>query len=121
MKINPKTGKPYLMITDDCPHLIAELPKLKWKKYASPKIAEQKNRQEDIRDKDNHCYDALKYAMTFMDDLTPTQLTKESRRDEFHTAFSDSFNFTRKFTEYDDGNNWGNDWRGSSSASALEG
>lgn len=121
MKTNPKTGKPFLMFTDDCPHLIAELPKLKWKKHASVKVAEQKNKLEDIRDKDNHCYDALKYAMTFMDDLTPQQFTKESRRDEFHSSFADNFHFSTKLSEYDDGNNWGSDWRGSSSASALEG
>lgn len=120
MKTNPKTGKPYLMITDDCPHLIAELPKLKWKKYASPKIAEQKNRQEDIRDKDNHCYDALKYAMTFMDDLTPKQYQPETRSAEFHQAFSDTYRFTRPLTEYDD-DNWGSGWHGTTSISQLEG
>jgi phage terminase large subunit-like protein len=121
MKMNPKTGKPFLMFTDDCPQLIAELPKLKWKKHASVKVAEQKNKLEDIRDKDNHCYDALKYAMTFMDDLTPQQFTKESRRDEFHSSFADNFHFANKLSDYDDGNNWGSDWRGSSSASSLEG
>jgi phage terminase large subunit-like protein len=121
MKMNPKTGKPFLMFSDDCPQLIAELPKLKWKKHASVKVAEQKNKLEDIRDKDNHCYDALKYAMTFMDDLTPQQFTKESRRDEFHSSFADNFHFATKLSEYDDGNNWGSDWRGSSSASSLEG
>ncbi len=121
MKTNPRTGKPYLMITDDCPNLIAELPKLKWKKYASPKISEQKNRQEDIRDKDNHCYDALKYAMTFMDDLTPTQHKPETKRDDFHQAFSDNFHFTRPLSDYDTGDNWGSEWRGSSSIQELEG
>jgi hypothetical protein len=121
MKMNPKTGKPYLMITDDCPHLIAELPKLKWKKYASPKIAEQKNRQEDIRDKDNHCYDALKYAMTFMDDLTPDRYKPEKIRDEFHQAFSDNFSFVRPLSEYDDNDGWGSQWNGSTSIRELEG
>ena len=120
MKINPRTKKPYLMITDDCPNLIAELPKLKWKKYASPKISEQKNRQEDIRDKDNHCYDALKYAMTFMDDLTPTQHKPETRRDEFHSAFAQNFKFTTPNSDWDD-DNWGSSWSGSSTMRELEG
>jgi hypothetical protein len=120
MKTNPRTGKPYLMITDDCPNLIAELPKLKWKKYASPKISEQKNRQEDIRDKDNHCYDALKYAMTFMDDLTPHQHKPETKRDDFHSAFSSSFKFSTQPSDYDD-ENWGDSWSGSSTMRELEG
>lgn len=121
MKINPKTKKPYVMITDDCPHLIAELPKLKWKKHASPKIAEQKNKLEDIRDKDNHCYDALKYAMTFMDDLTPEKQFSASKRDEFHSEFRAHFGATEKFTDYDDQSSWGDNWRGVASVRELEG
>lgn len=121
MKINPKTKKPYLMITDDCPHLIAELPKLKWKKYASVKIAEQKNRLEDIRDKDNHCYDALKYAMTFMADLTPDQPILERNRDAFHDVFKNHFNAVEPAKDYDDGSGWGSEWRGVSSVRGLEG
>ncbi len=121
MKINPKTKKPYVMITDDCPHLIAELPKLKWKKHASPKIAEQKNKLEDIRDKDNHCYDALKYAMTFMDDLSPEKQFSASKRDEFHREFREHFGSTEKFKDYDDQSEWGDNWRGVASVRELEG
>ena len=121
MKINPKTKKPYLMITDDCPQLIAELPKLKWKKHASARVAEQKNKLEDIRDKDNHCYDALKYAMTFMDDLTPEKQFSASKRDEFHREFRGHFGATEKFTEYDDSSEWGDNWRGVASVRELEG
>ena len=121
MKINPKTKKPYLMITDDCPHLIAELPKLKWKKHASHKIAEQKNKLEDIRDKDNHCYDALKYAMTFMDDLTPEKQFNASARDNFHQGFKERFSSTEKFKDYDDSSEWGDNWRGVASVRELEG
>ena len=121
LKTNPKTGKPYLMITDDCPNLIAELPKLKWKKYASPKIAEQKNKQEDIRDKDNHCYDALKYAMTFMDDLAPDGTPYQPNRDGFHNTFNDRFQSTSSARDYDDQDEWDNNWRSSSSIAQLEG
>lgn len=121
MKINPKTGKPYLMISDECPNLIAELPKLKWKKYASPKIAEQKNKQEDIRDKDNHCYDALKYAMTFMDDLSPDGTPYQPNRDGFHSAFNERFQTTSTAKDYDDQDEWDNNWRSSSSIAQLEG
>lgn len=109
------------MITDDCPHLIAELPKLKWKKHASMKVAEQKNKLEDIRDKDNHCYDALKYAMTFMDDLTPEKQFSASKRDEFHREFIGHFGATEKFKDYDDSSEWGDNWRGIASVRELEG
>lgn len=120
MKMNPKTGKPFLMFSDDCPQLIAELPKLKWKKHASVKVAEQKNKLEDIRDKDNHCYDALKYAMTFMDDLTPARLAGRESNPVFHDSFRNTFTGTEKFTEYDDQAGWGN-WHSTSAISALEG
>jgi len=120
MKMNPKTGKPFLMFSDDCPQLIAELPKLKWKKHASVKVAEQKNKLEDIRDKDNHCYDALKYAMTFMDDLTPARLAGRESNPAFHDSFRNTFTGTEKFTDYDDQAGWG-DWHSTSTLSALEG
>jgi phage terminase large subunit-like protein len=120
MKMNPKTGKPFLMFTDDCPNLIAELPKLKWKKHASVKVSEQKNKLEDIRDKDNHCYDALKYAMTFMDDLSPDRLAGRETNAKFHDTFRNSFTGTEKFTEYDDQDGWGS-WQSTSTISALEG
>lgn len=120
MKMNPKTGKPFLMFSDDCPHLIAELPKLKWKKHASVKVAEQKNKLEDIRDKDNHCYDALKYAMTFMDDLTPARLAGRESNQGFHNTFRNTFTGTEKLSEYDDQDGWGS-WHSTSDISALEG
>jgi hypothetical protein len=119
--MNPRTKKPFLMVTDDCPHLIAELPKLKWKKWASPKVAEQNNKLEDIRDKDNHCYDALKYAMTFMDDLTPEQLSGNKTREKFHSEFREHFGASEKFSEYDNQDEWGDQWRGVSSVRELEG
>ena len=119
-KVNPKTKKPFLMITDECPNLIGELPKLKWKKWASPKIAEQHNKLEDIRDKDNHCYDALKYAMTFMDDLTPEQLTGKEEG-SFRAVFGERFRPTEKFKEYDDYNEWGTGWSDMTPARSLEG
>jgi phage terminase large subunit-like protein len=119
MKVNPKTGKPHLRFTNDCIQLITELPKLKWKKHASPKVAEQKNKLEDIRDKDNHCYDALKYAMTFMADLKPFSTTKETNQELFHESFRERFGIvSHEAQDYDDQAEWGNDWH---SYSSLEG
>jgi phage terminase large subunit-like protein len=121
LKLNKKSNRPHLMITDDCPNLIAELPKLRWKKWASPKVAEQNNKLEDIRDKDNHCYDALKYAMTFMSDLAPTRQEITSNVESFHTMFSEIFNPAHEFSGIDDSDEWGPNWRGSSSTRELEG
>lgn len=121
LTMNTKSKRPHLMVTDDCPHLIAELPKLKWKKWASPKIAEQNNKLEDIRDKDNHCYDALKYAMTFMADLAPTRLEVRADSDKFHTVFNDTFGATTPLSDVDDQDNWGSGWSNGSSTLGLEG
>jgi hypothetical protein len=109
------------MFTDDCPNLIAEIPKLKWKKWASAKVAEQHNRQEDIRDKDNHCYDALKYAMTFMDDLTPEELSGAVVREEFHSMFAERFSPSTPLQETDDRDSWGSGWSVPGSTINLEG
>ena len=119
-KINPKTKKPFLMITDDCPHLIAELPKLKWKKWASAKMAEQHNKQEDIRDVNNHCYDALKYAMTFMDDLTPDKMAGREVDERFHSVFQEQFSPVTPFSDIDDSNSWGS-WKNFGTTQNLEG
>jgi phage terminase large subunit-like protein len=121
MKWNKKSKRPYLMITDDCPHLIAELPKLRWKKWASPKLAEQNNKLEDIRDKDNHCYDALKYAMTFLSELAPDSVGEQDNNRQFHQAFRDNFQAVTPLSEYDDDDQWGSDWKGSTAMRQLEG
>lgn len=121
MKPNKKSKRPYLMITDDCPHLIAELPKLKWKKWASVKIAEMNNKLEDIRDKDNHCYDALKYAMTFLDDLSPDKQDANSNNKQFHSTFKEAFHPARKLPETDFSDDWGDSWQSAGSIRELEG
>lgn len=118
---NKRSNRPYLMFTDDCPHLIAEIPKLKWKKWASPKIAEQNNKLEDIRDKDNHCYDALKYAMTFMDDLAPSKFEILADSEKFHSTFREAFSAVTPLSDYDDSDSWGSSWKGSSTMRELEG
>jgi hypothetical protein len=121
MKWNKKSGRPHLMITDDCPNLIAELPKLRWKKWASPKIAEQNNKHEDIRDRDNHCYDALKYAMTFLADLAPDNVEETLSTRQFHDTFKEAFQPVHSFSEYDDSDDWGPSWNGSTTMRQLEG
>jgi phage terminase large subunit-like protein len=121
LKWNKKSNRPYLMITDDCPNLIAELPKLRWQKWASPKVADQNNKKEDIRDKDNHCYDALKYAMTFLQDLAPSSVELQDNTRQFHETFREAFSPVHGFTDIDDSDEWGPQWNGSTSTRQLEG
>lgn len=121
LRQHPKTKRPRLMFTDNCPNLIAEMPKLKWEKWASAKVAENNNKKENIRDKDNHCYDALKYAMTFMADLTPEQLAGEKEMEDFHSMFSERFSPSTPLQETDDRDSWGSGWSVPGSTINLEG
>jgi phage terminase large subunit-like protein len=121
LKWNKKSNRPYLMVTDDCPNLIAELPKLRWQKWASPKVADQNNKKEDIRDKDNHCYDALKYAMTFLQDLAPSSVELQDNTRQFHETFKEAFAPVHTFSDTDDSDEWGANWNGSTSTRQLEG
>lgn len=121
MKYNKRSKRPHLMITDDCPNLIAELPKLRWKKWASPKIAEQNNKHEDIRDKDNHAYDALKYAMTFLNDLKPDNVEEQQNTRQFHETFGDAFRPVTPLSDIDDKDDWGPGWNDSGGVRSLEG
>ena len=64
-------GKPNWTISKECPNLITELRKLQFKKYASKKIAYDKNKQEEVHKKDDHAFDSAKYFATFLGDLAP--------------------------------------------------
>jgi hypothetical protein len=79
------------------------------------------NKLEDIRDKDNHCYDALKYAMTFLDDLSPDKQDLSSDNRQFHSTFKEAFHPTSKLPETDFSDDWGNSWHGAGSIRELEG
>lgn len=71
LKVNPKTGKPFLTILRECHNTIRELKGAKRNRYVNKKIAAMKNQPEGQREKDDHTTDALRYLMTFMPDLTP--------------------------------------------------
>jgi phage terminase large subunit-like protein len=64
-------GYPKLRISPNCLHLIRELKKLRWATYDSAKTAYTKNKREEINEKDDHAFDALRYWATQMPDLTP--------------------------------------------------
>lgn len=71
LKINPKTGKPYWQITENCVDLIREMGRLRWKSYASRKAQFDNNPMQQIQKKDDHAADSARYFFSFMDDLTP--------------------------------------------------
>jgi phage terminase large subunit-like protein len=68
-------GKPRWYITRNCPNLIREMQRLRWKTYASKKLASQNNRHDLIHKKDDHAPDSARYFFTFLPDLTPFQVT----------------------------------------------
>lgn len=75
MKKNPKTGKPYWRIYN-APFLYDELRKLHWDKYASTKIAMDKNAKETVHKYRDHAFDSCKYWFTSRPDLfNPNQAT----------------------------------------------
>jgi hypothetical protein len=71
LKMNPKTGKPFLTILRECHNTIRELKGAKQNRFVNKKIAAMKNQPEGQREKDDHTTDALRYLMTFMPDLKP--------------------------------------------------
>lgn len=67
-----ENGRPQWMIHEDCPNLISELKKLRWKTYTSKKMQFENNPQEEVHKKDDHAFDACKYFATFLPELAPT-------------------------------------------------
>ena len=78
LKMNPKTGKPFLTILQECHNTIRELKGAKQNRFVNKKVAAMKNQPEGAREKDDHTTDALRYLMTFMPDLTPQDYAGES-------------------------------------------
>lgn len=100
IKINPKTGQPFWQITDDCPSLISELSKLKYKRRANRQQEFTLNKLEEIQDRDNHAFDSARYFFTLMDDLTPDVLSGETQR---YIEFGDTLNAVDQDTRRDPG------------------
>lgn len=68
-----KSGKPRWLITEDCPNLINEMQRLRWKTWASKKMANRNNKYDQIHKKDDHACDSARYFFTVMPDLTPVR------------------------------------------------
>lgn len=104
IKKNPKTGKPFWQITPDCPNLISELSKLKFKRRANRQLEMTLNKLEDIQERDNHAFDSARYFFTLMDDLSPDIL---SGHKEMIREFSDTLEVVSFDTQRDPGvNSW---------------
>jgi hypothetical protein len=98
IKINPKTKKPFWQITDDCPNLIGELSKLKYKRRANRQQEMTLNKLEQIQDRDNHAFDSVRYFFTLMDDLTPDIMSGQK---EMYLEFGDTLEAVEQDTRRD--------------------
>lgn len=74
LKTNPKTGRPFLTVLPECVNTIREIKGAKRNRFVNKKVAALRNAPEGQREKDDHTTDALRYLMTFMNDLTPEDL-----------------------------------------------
>jgi len=63
---------PKWIIYGNCMYLIKELARLRWKSYASKKVANQHNKMDAIHKKDDHAPDSARYFFTMMPDLGPS-------------------------------------------------
>jgi phage terminase large subunit-like protein len=63
-------GKPRWYITRNCINLIREMKRLRWKTWASKKMASQNNVHDAIHKKDDHAPDSARYFFTFLPDLS---------------------------------------------------
>lgn len=80
LKKNPKTGKPFWQITENCSNLTREMARLRWKTYSSKKVQAEHNQQEQIHKKDDHAPDAERYLFaTLLPDVEGEELGKDSK------------------------------------------
>lgn len=62
-------GRPRWLITRNCPNLIREMQRLRWKTYATKKMQGQNNRKDEIHKKDDHAPDSARYFFTSLPEL----------------------------------------------------
>lgn len=63
---------PHWLVTDNCPNLIWEMKRARWKRHMSDKVKDRKNAFEEMEEKDNHAIDAFRYMINFMPELPHT-------------------------------------------------
>jgi phage terminase large subunit-like protein len=62
-------------ITEDCPNLQKEMRKYRRAQYATSKLREKNNPQEQPQKKDDHAIDSTRYFFSFMPELNPHEPT----------------------------------------------
>lgn len=62
-------GNPNWTITEDCPNLIKEIRKYRWKTYANKRVANANNLKEEPHKKDDHAMDSARYFFMSRPDL----------------------------------------------------
>lgn len=78
-KMNEYFRQDKWFITKDCPNLLRELRKYKWKTYNSSKTKDQNNKREEPQKKDDHAIDSCRYMFSLMPDLVPIPTTEIKR------------------------------------------
>lgn len=68
-KMNRYLGHAKWLITKDCPNLIRELQRVRWKIYENAKKKHDNNPREEIHKKDDHAPDSARYFFSLMPDM----------------------------------------------------
>lgn len=69
VKMNEYLSTDHWFITTDCPNLIKEMRKYRWKQFESSKLRDRNNAQEQPQKKDDHAIDSCRYFFNFMPNL----------------------------------------------------
>lgn len=70
-KMNAYLKSGMWVITEDCPNLIKEIRRYRWKTWESKRVAVRNNVRDEPHKKDDHAVDGCRYFMSFMPDLAP--------------------------------------------------
>jgi phage terminase large subunit-like protein len=81
---------PRWYITDNCPNLIREIQKYRWKTWSSKKSERANNKYDVPHKKDDHACDSARYFFTIMPDLTPV-VQAESKQIEIPATTIDPY------------------------------
>jgi phage terminase large subunit-like protein len=73
MKPGP-SGRPRWYITDNCEHLLEEIPKYRWKTWHNKKSERENNPYDVPHKKNDHAVDSCRYFFGLMPDLTPSRI-----------------------------------------------
>lgn len=72
------SDKPRWSITRNCQNLIHEMQRLRWKTFASKRMANDHNKYDLIHKKDDHACDSARYFFSCLPDLAPQVLAPKA-------------------------------------------